>query len=295
MPELPEVETIARQLAVLLPGRTIARFTSDWHRLTEPEPVSLVAARLAGQRIDAVARRGKLVVFRLDGGDALCTSLRMTGRFAFRAVGDAEPERFTRARFAFTDGTGLDYVDMRKLGRMVLVDASAISDAHDGGERTAKAPLHLSMGREPLSPSFTVPWLRAFLRRRRRATIKPLLLDQRGIAGIGNIYASEALWRARIHPVRAAGSVRTEEVARLHEAIRWVLRKAIRLHGSTLRTYRDSSGRQGTMQREFAVYDRAGEPCPRCGGAIRRAVIGGRSTFHCPRCQRAPRGATVRR
>jgi len=294
MPELPEVETIARQLAKLVTGRTIASFASDWERLTEPEPVPLIAARLAGRRIEAVRRRGKLVVFVLDGGDSLCTSLRMTGRFAFRDLGAAAPERFTRATFVFTDGAGLDFVDMRKLGRMALVDSSEIAPAESGGDRTLNAPLHLAMGREPLGRSFTVAWLRAFLRRRRRAAIKPLLLDQRGIAGIGNIYASEALWRARIHPLRTAGSVGPDEIARLHEAIQWVLRKAIRLHGSTLRTYRDSSGRQGGMQHEFVVYDRAGGPCDRCGASIRRTVIGGRGTFHCPQCQRAPRARVKR-
>ena len=289
MPELPEVETIARQLSELVTGRTIAAFASDWERITEPEPVPLVAARLAGRRIEAVRRRGKLVVFALDGGDALCTSLRMTGRFTFKERGQAAPERFTRATFTFTDGTGLDYVDMRKLGRMTLVDAAEIAGDDAGGDRTIKAPLHLAMGREPLSRSFTAAWLRAFLRRRRRAAIKPLLLDQRGVAGIGNIYASEVLWRARIHPLRSAGSLKPTEVASLREAITWVLRKAIRLHGSTLRTYRDSSGRRGGMQKEFVVYDRAGAPCDRCGASIRRSVIGGRSTYHCPRCQRAPR------
>ncbi|MEA2662520.1 MAG: formamidopyrimidine-DNA glycosylase [Chloroflexota bacterium] len=294
MPELPEVETIARQLAGLVTGRTIAAFASDWERLTEPEPVPLVAARLAGRRIDAVRRRGKLVVFALDGGDALCTSLRMTGRFAFKELGQAAPERFTRATFTFADGTGLDFVDMRKLGRMILVDAAEIVADDAGGERTLKAPLHLAMGREPLGRSFTVAWLRAFLRRRRRAAIKPLLLDQRGIAGIGNIYASEALWRSRIHPLRSAGSLKPEEIARLREAITWVLRKAIRLRGSTLRTYRDSGGKRGGMQHEFVAYGRAGEPCDRCGASLRRTVIGGRSTYHCPRCQRGPRARAVR-
>ncbi len=294
MPELPEVETIARQLAGLVTGRTIAAFASDWERITEPEPVPLVAARLAGRRIEAVRRRGKLVVFTLEGGDALCTSLRMTGRFTFKALGEAAPERFTRATFTFTDGTGLDFVDMRKFGRMALVDSAEIARDDAGGDRTIKAPLHFAMGREPLSRSFTVAWLRAFLRRRRRAAIKPLLLDQRGVAGIGNIYASESLWRSRIHPLRAAGSLKTDEIARLHEAIRWVLRKGIRLHGSTLRSYRDSSGKQGGMQKEFVVYDRAAEPCDRCGASIRRSVIGGRSTYHCPRCQRAPHARSVR-
>ena len=288
------METIARQLAALVTGRTIAAFASDWERITEPEPVPLVAARLAGRRIQAVRRRGKLVVFALDGGDALCTSLRMTGRFTFKERGVAAPERFTRATFRFTDGTGLDYVDMRKLGRMALVDAAEIAGDDQGGDRTIKAPLHMAMGREPLSRSFTAAWLRGFLGRRRRAAIKPLLLDQRGVAGIGNIYASEALWRAKIHPLRSAGSLDAADAARLREAITWVLRKAIRLHGSTLRTYRDSSGRQGGMQKEFVVYDRSGEPCDRCGASIRRSVIGGRSTYHCPRCQRAPRARAAR-
>ena len=294
MPELPEVETIARQLAELVTGRTIAAFASDWERITEPEPVPLVAARLAGRRIEVVRRRGKLVVFGLDGGDALCTSLRMTGRFTFKELGDAAPERFTRATFTFTDGTALDYVDMRKLGRMALVDAAEIAGDDAGGDRTIKAPLHLAMGREPLSRSFTAAWLRSFLRRRRRAAIKPLLLDQRGVAGIGNIYASEALWRARIHPLRSAGSLDAADAGRLREAITWVLKKAIRLHGSTLRTYRDSAGRKGGMQKEFVVYDRAGQPCDRCAASITRSVIGGRSTYHCPRCQRAPRKRAAR-
>lgn len=291
MPELPEVETIARQLASLVTGRVISGFASDWIRLTEPEPVALVANRLAGRTIQAVRRRGKLVVFVLDGGDVLLTSLRMTGSFRYRAAGDpgTDGERFVRARFAFADGSGLDYVDLRKLGRMSLVDGREVAGDDTGGERTLRAPLHQAMGREPLSRSFTAAWLRAFLRRRGRAAIKPLLLDQRGIAGIGNIYASEALWRSGIHPLRLAGSLRTEEIARLHEAVRWVLRKAIRLHGSTLRDYRDNRGEQGGMQREFVVYAREGEPCTRCGRTIARSVIGGRSTFHCPGCQRPPR------
>lgn len=293
MPELPEVETITRQLATVVTGRTIATFASDWVRLTEPEPVEVVAARLAGRTIEAVRRRGKLIVFALDGGDALLTSLRMTGSFRYRAPlepGEARSaERFVRARFAFADGSGLDFVDLRKLGRMSMVDAREVAGDDAGGDRTIRAPLHQAMGREPLSSAFTVEWLRTFLRRRGRAAIKPLLLDQRGIAGIGNIYASEALWRAGIHPGRLAGSLRPTEVTGLHEAVRRVLRKAIRLHGATLRDYRDNRGDQGGMQREFAVYGRAGEPCGRCRRPIARSVIGGRSTFHCPGCQRAPR------
>src|SRR5260221_6166751 len=162
MPELPEVETIARQLAELVTGRTIAAFASDWERITEPEPVPLIAARLAGRRIENVRRRGKLVVFGLDGGDALCTSLRMTGRFAFKELGDAAPERFTRASFTFTDGTALDYVDMRKLGRMALVDAADIVGADAGGGRPPQTPAPHPTGGGAPSASVPVPRRRTF-------------------------------------------------------------------------------------------------------------------------------------
>ena len=301
MPELPEVETIARQLRGLVVGRTVSGFRADWHKLTEPEPATLVAARLDGRRIEAVRRRGKLVVFDLDGDEALVVSLRMTGKLLFRDIGAADGDRFVRGTIDFADGTSLAFSDIRKFGRMILVDRSEISPEHGlaragrhgaprgGKERTTKAPLHASLGMEPLSRGFTVPWLTAFLLRRARSAVKPLLLDGRGIAGIGNIYAIEALWRARIHPLRQAGTLRPDEIVRLHEALRWVLRKGIRFGGSSLSDYVDAKGQSGRMQREFEVYGRAGEPCSRCGGEIRRSVVGGRGTFHCPRCQRAPR------
>lgn len=285
MPELPEVETIARQLRGLVVGRTVSGFSASWERLTEPEPPALFATRLAGRRIEGVRRRGKFVVFDLDGSEALVASLRMTGRFRFGEKGGTDGDRFVRATISFADGSALVFSDTRKFGRMAIVDRSAIA-AEVGG--VGRGPLHSSLGREPLSRAFTVAWLRALLRRRGRAAIKPLLLDQRAIAGIGNIYAIEALWRARIHPLRRAGSLTAAQVARLHEALRWVLRKGIRYGGASRRDYRDAHGAEGRMQREFQVYDRADEPCLRCGRAIVRIVVGGRGTFHCPRCQRAP-------
>jgi len=288
VPELPEVETIARQLRGLVVGRTVRSFRSEWHRLTEPEPAALVAGRLRGRRISAVRRRGKFVVLEVGGGDALIVSLRMTGQLLFRPEGDRTAHPHRRALIAFADGTGLEFADIRKFGRMTLVPVSEL-DGLDVTRRRAGAPLHRHLGREPLERAFTASWLTAFLRERGRSAIKPLLLDQTGIAGIGNIYAIEALWRARIHPLRLAGSLRADEVLRLHEALRWVLRKGIRLGGASRRDYRDANGAQGRMQREFQVYGRAGEPCPRCGAEIRRTVVGGRGTFHCPRCQRAPR------
>ena len=304
MPELPEVETIARQLRRLVVGRTVRSFRSDWERLTEPVPPRHFARRLAGRRIDGVRRRGKLVVLDLDGGEALVVSLRMTGQLLFRAAGAPSDPR-VRGVIVFTDGTTLRFADTRKFGRMAIVDAREIaaeggaprgpqpSRAPSGASRRpaadpGSAPLHATLGIEPLSRAFTAAWLEAFLARRGRAAIKPLLLDPRGIAGIGNIYDCEALWRARIHPRRLAGSLGRAEVARLHEAIGWVLRKGIRLGGASRRDYLDARGRAGRMQREFQVYARADAPCPRCGRAIARTVQGARATFHCPRCQREP-------
>ncbi|HET8569551.1 MAG TPA: bifunctional DNA-formamidopyrimidine glycosylase/DNA-(apurinic or apyrimidinic site) lyase [Candidatus Limnocylindria bacterium] len=286
MPELPEVETIARQLRGMVVGREVLGFTSAWEKLTEPEPPDLFAKRLRGRRICAVRRRGKLVVFELDGGDALVVSLRMTGKLLFSEDG-AAPDRFVRGTVAFSDGTSLAFSDIRKFGRMAIVDLADI--APDAGAAARRGPMHATLGMEPLSRGFTTAWLRAFLRRRARAAIKPLLLDGRGIAGVGNIYAIEALWRARIHPLRKAGSLRPDEVARLREALVWVLRKGIRFGGASRRDYRDARGNEGRMQREFEAYGRAGEPCSRCGALVRRTVVGGRGTFHCPRCQRAPR------
>ncbi|MGH2450101.1 MAG: bifunctional DNA-formamidopyrimidine glycosylase/DNA-(apurinic or apyrimidinic site) lyase [Candidatus Limnocylindria bacterium] len=287
MPELPEVETIARQLRGLVVGRTVAGFRSEWHRLTEPEPAASIAGRLRGRSVAGVRRRGKLVVLDLDDGEALVVSLRMTGQLLFHPAGNGPAHPYRRAYIAFADGSGLEFADTRKFGRMALVEAAAL--AARATRRRAGDPLHSHLGIEPLSRAFTVAWLRSFLRLRGRSAIKPLLLDQTGIAGIGNIYAIEALWRARIHPLRKAGSLHGEEVERLHEALRWALRKGIRFGGASRRDYRDARGEEGRMQQEFEVYDRAGEPCPRCGTEIRRTVVGGRGTFHCPRCQRAPK------
>ncbi|MBI2773739.1 MAG: bifunctional DNA-formamidopyrimidine glycosylase/DNA-(apurinic or apyrimidinic site) lyase [Chloroflexi bacterium] len=288
VPELPEVETIARQLRGFVVGRTISRFRSYWHRLTEPEPAALFAKRLGGRRISGVRRRGKFVVLDLEGGEALIVSLRMTGQLLFHEVKErAHPYR--RAHISFADGTALEFADTRKFGRMAIVETAALEGMLER-RRRAGEPLHGHLGVEPLSRRFTVGWLRDALRRRERSAIKPLLLDQTLIAGIGNIYAIEALWRARIHPLRTAGSLRAAEVTRLHEAIRWVLRTGIRFGGASRRDYRDARGEEGRMQQEFQVYGRAGEVCPRCGSEVVRMVVGGRGTFHCPRCQRAPRG-----
>lgn len=294
MPELPEVETIARQLRELIIGRRVAGFESFWHRVTEPVPATHFATRLNGREITGVGRRGKFVVLELDGGEALIVSLRMTGKLLFREQGAPE-DTFVRAVIGFADGTFLRFSDTRKFGRMAIVDLADLAPNGDRPRAKAGTPLHSVLGIEPLTAHFTTRWLRDFLQRRGRSAIKPLLLDQRGIAGVGNIYDIEALWRARIHPLRTASSLRPEEVARLREALRFVLRKGIRLGGASRRDYVDARGGQGRMQREFQVYGRAGEPCSRCGRLIVRTVVGGRGTFHCPRCQRAPAKRPERR
>ena len=291
MPELPEVETIARQLKDLVVGRRVRAFVSHWHRVTEPLSARDFEKRLVGRQITGVSRRGKFVVLELDGDEALIVSLRMTGQLLFRDD-PTVADRFVRAVVRFEDGTLLNFADTRKFGRMAIVDrADLVEDTRT--RRRIREPLHRALGIEPLSRRFTTRYLADLLRRRARAAIKPLLLDQRAIAGVGNIYAIEALWRAKIHPLRTAGSLRPAEVGRLREAIRWVLLKGIRFGGASRRDYVDARGNEGRMQREFNVYGRAGEPCPRCGREIVRSVVGGRGTFHCPRCQRAPRSSAA--
>jgi formamidopyrimidine-DNA glycosylase len=294
MPELPEVETIARQLRELVIGRRISGFESFWHRVAEPVPAAHFAARLHGREITGVGRRGKFVVLELDADEALIVSLRMTGKLLFRQQ-DAPDDTFVRAVIEFADGTVLRFSDTRKFGRMAIVDRADLAEVAERPRVRPGVPLHQVLGIEPLTPRFTTRWLREFLQLRGRSAIKPLLLDQRGIAGVGNIYDIEALWRSRIHPLRTAGSLRPDEVARLRAALRFVLRKGIRLGGASRRDYVDARGGQGRMQREFQVYDRAGEPCTRCGRAIVRTVVGGRGTFHCPRCQKAPSKRAGRR
>ncbi|HEV8655852.1 MAG TPA: DNA-formamidopyrimidine glycosylase family protein, partial [Candidatus Limnocylindria bacterium] len=202
MPELPEVETIARQLRELVIGRRVAGFESFWHRVTEPVPAAHFATRLSGREITGVGRRGKFVVLELDGGEALIVSLRMTGKLLFREAG-APDDTFVRAVIPFADGTVLRFSDTRKFGRMAIVDradlaensyqgASPPEDPPEDAPR-ARLPLRRVLGIEPLTARFTTRWLREFLQRRARSAIKPLLLDQRGIAGVGNIYAIEAL------------------------------------------------------------------------------------------------------
>jgi formamidopyrimidine-DNA glycosylase len=293
VPELPEVETIVRDLRAAVVGRRIGAFSSTWVRLTEPDQADTLARRMVGARIAAVRRRGKFAVLDLDTGESVVVSLRMTGRLLFRPDSAAPEERFLRARISFADGGELRFADQRKFGRIVLArrdgGTSGGADSVVVDRTHPRAPLHERLGIEPLSPRFTAARFAALLRARPRARIKPLLLDQTFVAGIGNIYANEALFRARVHPLRSAGSLRPAEVAALHAAIRLTLRRAIRLRGASIRDYRDGLGREGRMHREFLVHGREDEPCPRCGRPVRKTYVGGRGTYFCASCQRAPR------
>ncbi|MFQ5678213.1 MAG: bifunctional DNA-formamidopyrimidine glycosylase/DNA-(apurinic or apyrimidinic site) lyase [Gemmatimonadota bacterium] len=275
MPELPEVETIRRELAPELLGRRVEEL-----RVRKPDivlgPLSPAGLRrrLRGKRVQAVERRGKYLLLRFRTGDVLQVQLRMTGRFA---LGHHRPDpdefRHIAAELELDDGRTLFYDDVRRLGGLRLLTADEW------------AGLEERIGPEPLSAEFTAARLGRILAGR-RAPVKNLLLDQHRLAGVGNIYASEALHRAAIDPRRAAASLTRPEVRRLHVALRTVLREAVALAGTTFRNYRAVNGRSGAFRELLRVYGRPGADCARCGEAIRRIVQAGRSTFFCPGCQR---------
>jgi formamidopyrimidine-DNA glycosylase len=273
LPELPEVETIRAQLAPRLVGRRLELVSILDPRLTRPLDPREVVAELQGARVVDVDRRGKYLVLRLEAGGALLVHLRMTGSFGF------EPTTHERAVLELEDGDRLVYRDVRRFGTWLVLDAIEL-DPYLAGKN----------GPEPLGARFTTSWLGAQLSRR-RAALKAVLLDQRVVAGLGNIYADEALWRGRLNPLRPASSLDRDEVSRLRRAIRAALRKGIERQGASLRDYARPDGTAGAMQEEFRVYGREGEPCPRCGTPIAKTRVGGRGTRYCPHCQPlGPRG-----
>jgi formamidopyrimidine-DNA glycosylase len=267
VPELPEVETIRAQLAPRLEGRTLARVEILDPRLTRPFDLFEVAEELEGDRVVSVERRGKYLLLRLETGLDLLVHLRMTGGFHW------QPVTHERAILELDDGSRLVYRDVRRFGTWLVLAADELEPY-----------LATKNGPEPLGRRFTPAWLSAQLARR-TAALKVVLLDQRVVAGLGNIYADEALWRARLSPTRAANGLDGEEVARLTRAIRAALRAGLERQGSTLRDYSAPNGASGSMQDEFRVYGRDGLPCPRCRATITKTRVGGRGTWFCPRCQ----------
>lgn len=273
MPELPEVETIVRELAPHLCGRTITDIVLFWEgTIDRPAPESF-KERVIGARIDALDRRGKFLRFSLHNGNTLLVHLRMTGKFVIRAAEESNDDPYARLRFRLDDGTWLLFVDTRKFGRFYLTEDPAV--------------LLDKLGPEPLSPNFTGSDFAARLKGH-RGEIKRLLLDQRFIAGLGNIYASEALWRAGIHPQRSADTLTHEEACRLHDAIVATLEESIGNGGTSLgdRQYVYPNGTLGQQQEQLAVYDREGDSCPRCGYPVTRIIQSQRSTYFCPVCQK---------
>jgi formamidopyrimidine-DNA glycosylase len=281
VPELPEVETVRRELEPVLVGRRFERVEIVDPRLVRPlEPLE-VAAELEGETVAAVERRGKYLVFRFDSGRALLIHLRMTGSLRHIGAGGREgslqDDPYRRAVVRLDDGSDVAYRDVRRFGTWLLVEPDELNPY-----------LTARLGAEPLERAFTAAALAVRLAGR-RAPLKAALLDQRTLAGMGNIYADEALWRAQLHPLRPAGDVTAAELRRLVPAIRAALRAGIERQGATLRDYAKPDGESGRMQHEFKVYGRAGEPCDRCGTPIEKIRVGGRGTWFCPSCQRVVR------
>jgi len=281
VPELPEVETVRIRLEPKLVGRTFERVRIDDPRLVRPYEPMEVAAELEGERVEALERRGKYLIVRFSSGRSLLIHLRMTGSLRHGAAGSLEDDPYRRAVVRLDDGSDVAYRDVRRFGTWLLLEPGELEPYLD-----------LRLGAEPLAGAFTPSGLAERLAGR-RAPVKAALLDQRTLAGMGNIYVDEALWRARIHPLRPAGDLAPAEVKRLHPAIRASLEAGLERQGSTLRDYRLPDGESGSMQDEFKVYGRAGEPCDRCGTPIEKTRAGGRGTWYCPRCQpREPKPTT---
>ena len=300
MPELPEVETVVRQLEPEVEGHRIERLEVLDARWSRPLPPRELEAAVGGSTIERLGRRGKYILMRLDGERTLVMHLRMTGNLILREGEEmldpsegrrlyeserSTEERHLRARFVLDDERELWFTDPRRFGEAFLVDDAGLE------ARFAK------LGVEPFSPEFTAQAL-GEMAAGRKAPLKSFLLDQSGVAGVGNIYADEALFRAELHPLSPAGSMRPEHLEALREGVVAALEAGIDAGGSSIDDYRDARGERGTMQDEFLVHTREGEECPRCGATIVRIVVGGRSTYFCPGCQvrlrRRPKRRKVR-
>lgn len=270
MPELPEVETTVRALREPLVGRTFVDVYNDWPRHIATPALSELQARIRSRCIEQIDRRGKYLVFSLSGGENLIIHLKMTGHLSI-VDANTPPDVYAHTVFVLDNNQELRFRDTRKFGRVYLV--------------RARQEVLGSLGPEPLEPTFTVETLSRQLQGRKRA-LKPLLLDQTFIAGVGNIYADEALYYARLHPQRRANSLTLADIEALHASIRKVLRMGIEREGASIDRYLKPDGSKGEMQNAVAVFQRTGKPCYGCErGVVERIVLGGRSTHFCPICQ----------
>jgi formamidopyrimidine-DNA glycosylase len=271
MPELPEVETICQDLRERVIGATFSNVTLNWSRSVHTPSPREFCQRLVGRTILGISRRGKYLLFDLTGGDLLIAHLRMTGQLLYRTDPEEE-DPYVTAIFELSNGHVLRLADVRKFADLWLV-----TDAQQVTSKLGLEPLEQSFGPMTLAPRLL----------RRGAPIKPLLCDQTVIAGIGNVYADEALFAARIHPLRPARSLNPEELVSLCDAIQGVLSRAIVNRGTSFRDYRDAEGQEGSNQHALKVYRREHLPCLSCGTLIRRIPVRGRSSYFCPHCQQA--------
>lgn len=274
MPELPEVETVRKSLESRISGLTITEVELLMPKIIKaPSPQSFIEG-VTGKKIKKLGRRGKYLLIHLSEKMTLVIHLRMTGRLVF-CPPETPPEKHTHAIFRLSDGNLLHFTDTRQFGRLALSET----------DRLDSFPGLKDLGAEPLSEKFTRDYLKKELKRR-RTKIKTLLLDQTFIAGLGNIYADEALHRARINPEKIAANLTARETANLYQAIREVLEEGIANRGTTFRDYVDGLGQTGTNQNTLRVYDREGKPCLLCRQPVARIRLGGRSSYYCPRCQK---------
>ena len=277
MPELPEVETIRRQLAPALDGRRLEDVEVLDPRWCEPAPPESVSDALRGRAIERTGRRGKYLILSLEDDVHLVMHLRMTGNLLLAKAGDEEPGH-VRVRMTLDGGERLLFVDVRRFGTGdVLLGSDALAEFFAS-----------RLGVEPLSPDFTAQALSAQARGRKQP-VKAFLLNQERVAGVGNIYADEALFRARIHPLRPVGTLKRSQVEALRDAVVETLEAGIDAKGASIDDYRHVDGERGSFQERFLVHTREGEPCPRCGATIQKLRAAGRGTYICPRCQPRPR------
>lgn len=275
MPELPEVETMRRQLENEMRGVRIADVVVRFGKRLKPSPAKFRAA-ISGMTVKNVRRRAKLLLIGLSNGQTVAAHLKMTGSFLIKPNG-AAPTKHTHVIFELADGRRLFFEDVRKFGFLKVLPTAEVEREIIAGDL---------YGPEPLLPDFTPERFAACLLRRPGRTLKPLLLDQTCIAGVGNIYADESLWRAKIRPGRRVKSLKADELRRLHRGVVDSLQASVERRGTSADSFVDLYGKKGENQFKLKAYGREGEPCPRCGGPIKRIRLGGRGTHYCPVCQK---------
>ncbi len=288
MPELPEVETVRLGLKALIIGKTIKSVRNDWPK-SFPNDEDLVKTYLLSSTITSINRRAKVLIIGLSSGYSLVIHLKMTGQLVFRdktvrfgaghpsdsLVGKL-PDKSTRVEITFVDNSKLFFNDQRKFGWMRLIKTSEI----------LKIALISSLGPEPLEPDFTWQAFKYRLLMRPKTAVKVVLMDQKILAGVGNIYADESLWAARIHPLTTVNMLSDPKIKLLHKSLVEVLKMSIAAGGSSDRNYVDARGKRGSYIKIAKVFRREGQPCPRCGHTIDKIRVGGRGTHYCPYCQR---------